>query len=625
MPSYKIKNLESSKQDFQRRVFHITVLVLLLTAILFIRLFYLQVIQKDHFSTLSSQNSINLVPLTPQRGLIYDRNGKILAENMPVYSLELVPDQIENLRQVVGQLHEFIDFSPVDQRFFYRQVKEHRPFDAVPLKVQLTDEEVAKFYVNQYKFPGVHIAARLMRYYPYKGDMVDFLGYAGRINQQELNRVDPANYSGTNYIGKLGLERHFEEQLHGITGSQQVEIDAAGRQVRSLSMQPPVSGENLYLTIDADLQEAAVAAITGNRGAVVAIDPRNGQVLAMVSAPSYDPNLFVRGINSQDYQALRNSPDTPLVNRAVRGLYPPGSTMKPIYALQGLKVGAITPEFKIFDVGYYQLKGVQHKYRDWKKHGWVDLVSAIAESCDTYFYRLSDKMGVDNLNAVLVAFGFGALTGIEINEELPGLVPSPAWRMKAKGERWYRGDTLVLGIGQGSLIVTPLQLSAMVAIIAGRGTHYQPTLILKSVDAQGRETVNAPKALAPVEFAPDIWANVIQGMVNVIQSPNGTGYRFGRPGYSVAAKTGTAQLFTVGQHQKYSELKVSERLKDNSLFIAFAPVDHPKIAVAVSIQNNHNASMIARKVLDYYLLQEHHLNDPDPPASSATPEQTHVN
>lgn len=609
---YNIKNLESTTYAFQRRVMHIIVLVVALAVILFMRLFYLQVIERNYYQTMSSNNSISLLALAPQRGLIYDRSGKILAKNMPVYSLEIIPDQVQNLPDTVARLHAFIKLSPEDLRLFYRQVTQKRPFVEVPLKIKLSDDEVAKFYVNQFQFPGVKIAARLIRYYPYKEDMVDFLGYTGRINLDELANLDTSNYSATNYIGKLGLELYFEPQLHGTVGYQQVETDASGRAVRSLNTKAAVPGENLYLTIDADLQEVATKAMAGYSGSVVVIDPRNGQILTMVSAPGYDPNKFVRGISNEDYQALRNSPNQPLFNRAIRGLYPPGSTVKPIYALQGLKTNNITPEFRLFDPGYYQLKGVAHKYRDWKIHGWVNLVKAIAESCNTYFYHLADKMGIANLATVLNEFGLGKRTGIEIREELPGLVPTPEWRMRTRGQRWYSGDTLIVGIGQGSLLATPLQLAVMTTIIANRGIHYQPTLIEKTVNSNGEVNQRLPILEPQVNFSPDTWNDVIAGMVAVIRAPGGTGYRFGRPKYSVAAKTGTAQLFDVGQNQKYSDMKVAEKLKDNSMFIAFAPVDHPKIAIAVAMQNNPEASAVARKIIDYYLITQKHLNDKDP-------------
>lgn len=618
MPNdFNIKNLESSNHAFQQRVFQLIVIVLLLTLFLIGRLFYLQIIKHNYYMTMSSNNSINLVPIAPPRGLIYDRTGKILAENMPVYSLEIRPDEVSDLPETIAKLHKFIKLSPEDIRLFYRQVKENRPFDNVPLKIKLTDDEVAQFYVNQYNFPGVKIAARLMRYYPYKNDMVTFLGYTGRINQEELATVDASNYSGTNYIGKLALERYFESQLHGTVGFQQVEVDVNGRAIRTLNDKPAIPGDSLYLTIDADLQEAAVAAMQGHRGSLVALDPRNGQILAMVSAPTYDPNIFVRGISKDDYQILRKSPDQPLFNRTIRAQYPPGSTVKPIYALQGLKTGTVTPEFSVYDPGFYQLPGLQHKYRDMHIHGWVNLVKAIYVSCDTYFYRLADKMGIANLDEVLEEFGFGKPTGIEMKEELSGLVPSPEWRMKKKGERWYKGETLITGIGQGSLLVTPIQLAVMVSIIANRGVHYKPTLILQSAKADGTIVPNKPVVEEPVQFAPEVWDTVLQGMIGVIRADGGTAvYRFGQPKYSAAGKTGTAQLFSIKQNQKYSEMKVAKNLRDNSLFIVFAPVENPKIAMAVVIQNDHAAASIARKIVDYYLITEKHLNDAPTTAST---------
>jgi penicillin-binding protein 2 len=606
---FSFKSMPDSNEAFRKRAWHIIMIVIVLMLILFARLVFLQIFQQHYYQTMSSKNSISLVPLPPSRGLIYDRYGDVLAENMPVYSLDITPDKITDLTHTITALHKFIQLTPEDLRLFYRQVKQHRSFDEVPLKVKLTPEEVAQFYVNQYKFPGVKVVARLIRYYPNKGDMVDFLGYTGRINQQELSKLDEGNYAATNYIGKLGLERYFEQELHGTTGAEEIEVDASGRTVRELSRTLPVAGDNLYLTIDSGLQQAAVNAMKNYRGAVVAIDPRNGQVLAMVSSPSYDPNLFVRGISNNDYQTLRNSPDQPLFNRSIRGLYSPGSTVKPIYALQGLKMGYITPEQKIFDPGYFQLPGLKHKYRDWKKHNWVNLNKAIAQSCDTYFYILVNKMGIDNLDTVLHAFGFGSNTGLEIKEQESGLVPTPQWRRQTRNQHWYKGDTLIVGIGQGSLLVTPLQLAVMTSIIAERGVHYQPTLIDHITHADGTISKHLPVLLPKVVFSDQHWQSIIDGMVSVVRSIHGTGYRFGHPSYPVAAKTGTVQLFTVGQDQKYDEMDVTTRLKDNSTFIAFAPVDHPKIAIAVAVQNNPNASIVARKVLDYYLVKQDHIHD----------------
>lgn len=610
-----IKDLASSSYIFQQRVFRIIIIAVLVVIILFGRLFYLQVIQHSYYDTMSSNNSIRLTAIDPPRGLIYDRNNTLLAENMPVYSLEVIPDKVTDIPGTVDRLSKFIALTPEDTKLFYRQIKQKRPFDNVPLKVKLTDEEVAKFYAAQYQFPGVQVAARLIRYYPYKGDMVDFLGYTGRINQKELAKLDPTNYSATNYMGKLGIEAYFESQLHGTVGYKQVETDAAGRALRILNDAPPTPGQDLHLTIDAKLQEVAVQAMNGLNGAVVAIDPRNGQVLVMVSSPSYDPNLFVRGISHPDYQGYRNSPDQPLLNRAVRGIFPPGSTVKPIYALQGLKYDVVTPEFRLFDPGYYQIQGVSHKYRDMHIHGWVDMVRAITVSCDTYFFSLADKMGIAKVDEVLFAFGLGKRTNIEMHEELTGIVPTPDWKRAMRGEPWYRGDTVNVGIGQGMLSVTPLQLAVMTSIIAGRGTHYQPTLVLSTTNPDGSVQPHLPVQLDPAEFPPAVWDTVIQGMVGVIRTDGGTGYRFGRPSYSVAAKTGTAQLFTVAQNQKYYEGSVSKKLRDNSLFIAFAPVDNPTIAVAVTVQNGHAASAVARKVLDYYMLTE---NAGVPVASTTT-------
>lgn len=599
------------KRLFQGRVFVVLSLVIILIIILLSRLFYLQVFQQKYYGTLSANNSINLVPIAPPRGLIYDRNGIVLAQNTPSYSLDIVPDRVNDINKTVDQLSQILTITPEDKDQFFRELKRKRSFDEVPIKTNLTPVDVAKFSVDQYRFPGVYVRAELIRHYPFANDLVSVLGYIGRINERDLQNVDESEYAATNYIGKVGIEKYFEDVLHGTVGYHQVETDASGREVRTLSETPPIPGNDIYLTIDSPLQEAALSAMKGDRGALVAIQPSSGEVLAMVSTPAYDPNMFVTGIDKKTYQALQNSQDQPLFNRAIRGQFPFGSTIKIFIALELIDGGYTSPDYQIFDPGYFQLTKEGRIWHDHGDHGWVDLERAIEVSCDTYFYIMSLKMGIEPIDKVLKAFGFGDYTGIQMNEELPGLIPSPEWKMKTRQEKWYPGDTLNSSIGQGSMMTTPLQLAAATATLAERGQRYQPTLLLREVSPDGNILTPSPVLLGNITLKPATWQRVINGMVRVIKGKDGTAWRFGRDAqYTVAAKTGTAQVYSL-RGEKYVVANVPINLRDNSMFIAFAPVDNPKIAVAVAIQNQPNAPAVARKVMDYYLLAENHLNLPD--------------
>jgi penicillin-binding protein 2 len=594
------------KRLFRGRLIVVVLFILLAFFLLLCRLFYLQVIENNYFSTQSRNNSISLVPLPPPRGFIYDRNGVLLAENIPVFSLTLTPDRISNMPDTLARLQKIITISPNDLDQFNRALKQRRPFDSIPLKIKLTPEEVATFSVDQYHFPGVQIEAGLMRYYPFDNDLSSVLGYVGRINERDLTNIDQTNYAGTNYIGKVGVEKYFEDTLHGTVGYQQIETDATGRAIRVLSQTAPVPGTNIYLTIDSKLQEAALTAMKGDRGALVAIDPANGEILALVSTPSYDPNLFVRGISTKNYAELQNSPDQPLFNRAIRGQFPFGSTIKVFLALAGLDSGAVTPDEQIYDPGYFEYG--DRTFRDMHVHGWVNLVKSIEVSCDTYYYRLSLKMGIDNIDKILQAFGFGQYTGIQMKEELPGLIATPEWKLKTRGQKWYPGDTINSSIGQGSMLTTPLQLASATATLAMHGVGYKPTLLLKTVGTDGVATLAPSIPLEQINLKPSSWNYVIEGMIKVVRGDEGTAWRFGKPKYSVGAKTGTAQVFSL-QGEKYVAANIPTQLRDNSMFIVFGPVENPKIAIAVAIQNKPNAADIARKVMDYYLLTENHLND----------------
>lgn len=581
----------------------------LLVFLLVLRLAYLQLDKHDMYTTLSKKNWLDLVPLEPARGLIYDRNGILLSENIPVFSLDLVPYQINNMPQTLAEISKIIPLSDTEIAYFQKELKQHRRFDEVSLKLRLSEPEVARFYENQYRFPGVFIKARLMRHYPMGEPLSHVLGYVGRINTDDLNEIDEANYSASDYIGKLGIEKYYEDELHGTVGYQQAENDASGEPVRILSQSKPIPGKNLILTLDSNLQLVARQALMGHRGAVVAIQPSTGQVLAMVSEPAYDPNLFVAGISSQDFQVLQQSPDRPLYNRALRGLYPPASTVKPYIALEGLESGVTDPERTIADPGWYKLPNNEHVFHDWRRHGhgMVNLSTAIVSSCDTYFYDLAHKMGIKRIDDILYRFGFGERTGIDMGEELPGLVASPQWKRHVKKLPWYEGETVTSVIGQTFTQATPLQLAQAVATIANRGKRFVPHLLLAEQDPGKSPEIQPAVELDPVIIDDKNWNIVIDAMQGVITSNLGTGYHFGRNvGYSVAAKTGTAQVYSIKhrdrQENPTKQEDLPEHLRDHSLFIAFAPVDRPQIAIAVISENSATASNVARKILDYYIL-----------------------
>ena len=599
----KLKNLNKEVGLFNRRLLTSILIIFILAAGLLLRLCYLQIIQHGTYTTLSQKNQVTLLPIAPNRGLIYDRNGVLIAQNVPVFSLELIPDKIKDLKKIIGELQQIIDITPEDIQRFNKQVKQHRRFDTVPLKIKLNDDEVARFYANQYLFPGVFIKAQLLRYYPLGPSFADVVGYVGRINEKELSEINQTNYASTNFIGKLGIESQYEDQLHGEVGYQQVETDANGRIVRVLKRIPPKPGENLYLSVDSRLQIAAENALGDEFGAVVVIQPATGEILAMASKPNYDPNLFVQGISIADYKALRNAPGKPLFNRSLRGQYAFGSTIKPFLALEALNSGVIDTHFKIRDPGYFSLPNSSHVYRDWKKggHGTVDVSRAIIISCDTFFYTIGVKMGISHIGAILNDFGFGQMTGVDIGEELPGLVPSPQWKKRARGQSWYPGDTVISAIGQGYMLTTPLQLANGTAILAMRGHGYRPHFLIKWQDAQGHFHKNPPIGISPVNVDPENWKIVIDAMHKVVL-PGGTAAAFGQTSYTVAGKTGTAQVYST--HGRGQAKTLPKHLRDNTLFIAFAPVDNPQIAVATIVENSKLAKKVSRKVFDAYFKEE---------------------
>ncbi|WP_419421036.1 penicillin-binding protein 2 [Legionella sp. D16C41] len=576
------------------------------SALIIARLGYLQLAQFKQYATLSLKNQMSIIPIAPPRGIILDRKGKILAENIPVYVLEVIPEHVKNLKKTLSDLKKLIpSISDEDINNFNRARRQNRSFVPIPLKLKLTQDEVAIFASHQYQFTGVSIKARLMRYYPLGEVTAHLLGYVGRINIQELRQVNQTNYRATNFIGKTGIEKYYEKLLHGQVGYQLVETDVSGRTIRVLDKQNPVSGEKLYLTLDVRLQQVAYEALKDKRGAVVAMSTQNGDILAMASSPSYDPNLFVNGINLNDYQKLASAKDRPLYNRAVRGLYPPASTVKPFVALAGLEKGVVDFNYRVFDPGWFKLPGVSHEYRDWKKtgHGMINLARAITVSCDTYFYQLGHKMGIKSLEDMLRRFGFGQLTNIDLYEEAPGIVPNAHWKKSSKGVPWFPGDTLITAIGQGFMLASPLQLANATAALSQKGRRYRPHLLQQSIQSD-RDEIHPFKPVEeyPIKLKDDnYWTIVAEAMHAVITNNEGTGYRFGRTApYSVAGKTGTAQVFSGRQYEKKRYEEIPEFLRDHSLFIAFAPIEKPEIAIAVMVENDFAASNVARKVLDAY-------------------------
>jgi len=587
--------------------------ILVAFGLLLTRFTWLQVVQREYYHTLAEANRISVVPVVPNRGLILDRNGEVLAANYSAYTLEITPSKVPNVERAIDDLAKVIDVTPRDRRRFKKLQEESKNFESLPIRTRLTEEEVARFAVNRYRFPGFEIKARLFRSYP-QGEVASHaIGYIGRINDADVKRIDTAglatNYKGTDHIGKLGIEGAYEKELHGLTGTEQVEIDAGGRAIRSLARTEPISGNNLMVTLDLGLQKVAEEAFQDYRGALVAIDPRTGEILALVSKPGYDPNLFVDGIDPQNWDALNNSPDKPLNNRALRGQYPPGSTIKPFMGLAALEYKRRSPEFSISDPGFYSLPGVPHRYRDHKKdgHGSVNMHKAIVVSCDTYFYGLATEMGIDTIHKFLDTYGFGQPTGIDIEGELAGLNPSQEWKLRRFKQKWYAGDTVSIGIGQGYMLTTPLQLAAATATLANGGIPVHPRLLKATQNSKTLEVREmAARADEGVPVKPENLALIRAAMIDVTR-PGGTAVRVGdKAPYTVAAKTGTAQVIGMKQGESYNEKRIKEEHRDHALLIAFAPADDPKLALAILVENGGHggstAGPIAREVFDYHLL-----------------------
>lgn len=609
----ELKNFQHEQYYFKLRLGFTAFVVFGLFGVLAFRFSYLQIKQYQHYQTLAENNRISLVPIVPNRGLILDKNGVVMAHNFFVYTLEITPSKVENLEATIAEVSKLVEVSSLDRKRFNKLRDESRNFESVPIRTHLNEVEAASFAVNHYRFPGVEIKSRLYRHYPLGKLGAHMVGYIGRINDKDLLNLekdgDLSNYKGSDHVGKSGIEQFYERQLHGTTGFQQVEIDADGRAVRVLSSTAPVPGSNLILSIDSKMQEIAETAFGEHRGALVAINPKTGEVLSYVSQPTFDPNLFVDGIDVDNWKLLNESLDKPLINRPIRGVYPPGSTFKPFVAMAGLENDKRAPPFAIHDAGYFTLANSTHRYRDWKPggHGVVDMQRAITISCDTFFYGLALELGIEKLSNFVRHFGFGEKSGIDIQGENGGLLPTPDWKMRRYKQPWYQGETVIVGIGQGYTLVTPLQLAYSTATLANGGAAMKPHLVTKIQKAiTGESQIIPPTVQDKITLRPENIEIVKRGMI-AVTLPGGTAANVGaNAGYSIAAKTGTAQVIGIKQNAKYNAKNIDERHRDHALFIAYAPADDPTIALAVIVENGgHGGSAggpIARKVMDYYLL-----------------------
>ncbi len=606
----EFRDSQRELQQYKVRLVVLTFFVLLMFALLFTRFVYLQVMQYSHYHTLAEANRISVVPATPGRGVISDRNGVQLAYNYTAHTLEIIPSKTGDVDVTINSLSEIVEITPRDRRRFRQLLDESKSFESLPIRSRLSDEEIARFAAHRYRFPGVEIKARLFRQYPQGELFSHVIGYIGRINQKELEQLDEsgelANYRGTDTIGKIGLEQSYERLLHGTTGVEQVEIDSAGRAVRLLSRTPPTSGANLVLKLDAGLQALAFKAFGDRRGALVALDPQNGGVLAFVSKPGFDPNLFVDGIDPQSWNELRNSPDRPMLNRALAGTYPPGSTFKPYMALAALTHGKRTPQYGISDPGFFWMGN--HQFRDdlVGGHGWVDMYKSIVVSCDTYYYILANDLGIDAIAKFMSQIGFGSRSGIDLAGEAAGTLPSKEWKKKRFNRDWFAGETVSVAIGQGYNAYTPLQMASAMATLANDGVMFRPHIVdfIEDVRTKARTPVE-PQPLRTLEWNPEHIAFIKKALVGVNKEGTGAGV-FAGAEYTSGGKTGTAQVIGIKQGDKYIESRVQERFRDHALFIAYAPADNPRIALALIVENAgfgaRAAAPIARQVIDYFLL-----------------------
>ena len=592
---------------FARRLFITCFVATVLTTIVLFRYFDLQVKRHQDFATHSDNNRVHVRPAAPSRGLIYDRNGELLADNRPSYSLSIIRERSEDLDDLLTEISALIEISDEDIKRFQKRLKRRKPYARTPLKFNLSEQERGILAVNEYRLEGAEVSARLTRFYPQRKLFAHVIGYVGRINERESKQIDPVAYSGTDSIGKIGLEKFYEDQLLGTVGTEHVETNARGRVMRILENVSPKPGTKLTMHLDSKLQQVAHQAFEDERGALVAIDIKTGGILSMVSAPSYDPNLFVSGISQKDYDQLLNSPDQPLFDRAIRGQYPPGSTIKPLFGLIGLHSETIDLDYSIEDPGYFFMEGIERPWRDHNSkrggHGsGVDLAKAIIESCDVFFYKMSVKTGIDLLSSYSQVFSLGSKTGIDMPSERPGIMPSREWKQNARQEAWFNGDTINVSIGQGFMLTTPLQLAVMSARIASRGKMLQPQLV-KAIN----DVPTAPIELTPpIEIKDEYWDYVHRAMRDVVHSPRGTARGISNGlDYEIAGKTGTAQVISISAEEEYDSSKIDKRQWDHALFVAFAPVDDPQIAVGLIVENGEHGSSaaapIARMVIDEYM------------------------
>ncbi|MAO13932.1 penicillin-binding protein 2 [Marinobacter sp.] len=606
----EFKDTAAERRLFQRRAVVMLVFVLLMMIGLLARMYQLQIVEHEIYTTLSDKNRVQVQSVPPPRGLVYDRNNLLLAENRPVFSLTLVPERVAGMEATLARLSEILDIAEEDIERFKRRLREpRRPFQEMPLSYDLGEEEIARMAVHRHEFPGVEVRAELVRYYPHSELTAHALGFVGRINREELQRIDPVNYAGTNYIGKSGIERFYEQVLHGTVGYQHVETNARGRILRVLERVNPVPGEDLQLHLDLRLQRKAYQLLEGRRGAIVAIEPETGGILALASVPGFDANKFVTGISVEDYRNLSTDIDKPLFNRALRGQYPPGSTIKPMMAIAALDSGVTNRERRIWDPGYFQLREGGRRFRNWNRSGdgWVDLKYSMARSNDVYFYEVGVEMGVSVMSEYLAHFGFGEDATLDVSGALSGLLPTADWKRAARNEPWYPGDSVNMSIGQGFMLATPLQLATATTLIANRGVWVEPRLLKdirgdRSVDEFLPSETHEPLILKN----PDDWEYVVETMEEVMHGARGTARAAARgASYRMAGKTGTAQVFSLAEDEEYDEEQVRERLRDHALFVGFAPSDNPRIAVAVIVENggggSSTAAPVARALFDAWL------------------------
>ena len=615
MPQHRviIRDHSAEANLFARRAFIALVIIVAMACALGLNLYHLQITRFEDYQTRSNGNRIKVLPVPPNRGLIYDRNGVLLAENKPVFSLEVIPQDVKDLDNTLTSLSELLNLGENAKPDFYKDMKGVRRFNPVTLVNRLTEQQVALFSAQQHRFPGVSIEARLTRHYPHGDVLTHVLGYVSKINRKDLKKIQEAgqeaNYAATYDIGKRGIEKFHETILHGEVGSQEVEVNNQGRIIRTLNFSPPKPGQDIVLNLDVEMQRVAQQALGENRGAVVVMDASDGGILTLYSNPGYDPNLFVHGISQSNYSSLLNSKDRPLINRATQGQYPPASTVKPHLALLGLENGTVKLETSIFDRGVFRLPNVSHRWRDWKRggHGEVNVTSAIEQSCDTYFYDLAFRMGIDNISGYMSQFGFGEYSGLDLYEESAAIMPSRGWKRARMNEPWYMGDTIVVGIGQGPWTATPVQLATSVTALVNMGKRFVPQII-RGTWQEGTTLVAEPKTRAPIEIKDRTnWHIVLDAMYGV-NNRTGTGRNaFKNAPYTSGGKTGTAQLVAIAQGEKYDAEKLKERHRDNAMYVGFAPYDAPEIVVSVALENagsgSSQAGPVARKIMDYYFAQ----------------------